>query len=94
MVKNYMETLVEQYLDELLSTDPKYKNVCNCQACIEDIEAKALNAIPPFYVTGKKGEIFGEYHARHSQNKMDIVAAIVSAIELVNAHRSHELVPK
>lgn len=90
MVKNYMEILVEQYLNELLTSDPKYKDVCRCAACIDDIEAKALNHLPPFYVTGKKGEIFGEYHARNFQNKMDIMSAIVAAIEFIHTHRDHE----
>lgn len=86
MIKNYMETLVEQNLTTLLKTDPQYKNICTCNQCMDDIRAKALNKLPPMYITCKKGEIYGEFHSRDVQNKTDITAAVVYAVEFISSH--------
>lgn len=91
MVRNYMEILVENYLADILKNDERYVGMCTCQFCMDDIMAKALNNLPPFYITCKKGEIYGEYHVRAVQNKTDILSAIVSAVEFVALHSHHEV---
>lgn len=89
MVKNYMEELVDQILMDLLQNNKDYENVCSCASCINDIKAKALNNIKPFYVTGKKGEVYGEYFIREFQNNTNIVMEVAKAIECVNSNKNH-----
>lgn len=89
MIKNYMEDVVNQILNDLLEKDEQYKNVCRCEKCLDDIKAKALNNIKPFYVTGKTGEVFGEYKMREFQNTTNIVMEVTKAIECINNNRHH-----
>lgn len=86
MVKNYNEVLVDQYLKELLDEDPKYKDVCRCEQCVDDMKAMALNRLKPFYVTGQRGEVYGEYRNQVLQNKTDLILEIVKAVEFVSKH--------
>lgn len=91
MLKNYMEDLVDLWLPRIFRDDPaKYADVCKCQACISKIKAEALNRLKPFYVTGKAGEVFGEYAVKEVQYKTDLVIAIGSAIEVVRAQAHRE----
>lgn len=90
MVKNYMEVLVDKFLDDILKHDARYQNICTCQICLDDIRAQALNHLPPFYITCKKGEIYGEFRVREVQNKTDIIASIIAAVEFVSNHKGHE----
>ena len=85
-----MEELVDQILTDLLNSNSDYLNVCRCESCIDDIKAKALNNIKPFYVTGKKGEVFGEYFIREFQNNTNIVMEVVKAVECVIANKNHD----
>ena len=89
MVKNYMEDLVDQILMDILNNNEDYKDVCRCDSCISDIKAKALNNIKPFYITGKKGEIYGEYFIREFQNNTNIVMEVVKAIECIKNNKTH-----
>ena len=90
MIKNYMEVLIEQVLNDILDSNKDYADVCRCERCINDIKAKALNNIKPFYVTGKKGEIYGEYYIREFQNNTNIVMELAKAIECVNNNKNHK----
>ncbi len=89
LVKNFMEELVDQILMDLLENNEDYKHVCRCECCINDIKAIALNNIKPFYITGKKGEVYGEYYIREFQNNTNIIMEVVKAIERVNSNKSH-----
>lgn len=86
MIHNYMEDLVEIHLNDLLRS-PGYENICRCEQCMDDIRARALNHLEPFYVTGKKGEVFGKYSAADVQKRMDIIQAVVNAVHVVSANR-------
>lgn len=86
MIKNYNEILVEQYLHELLEGDSKYEGTCRCEECMDDVMAKALNNIRPFYVTCKRGEVFGKFRAQDYQTKSDMLQEIVKALNCVSKH--------
>lgn len=93
MLKNYMEDLVDLWLPRVFRDNPdKYANVCKCPSCIAQIKKEALNRVKPFYVTGKAGEVFGEYKLREMQYQTDLVVALSAAIETVHtrAHRENE----
>jgi competence protein ComFB len=86
IVKNYMEDLVWQILDEVL---PCYPQVCQCERCRCDIAAIALNALPPQYVVSRKGEAYKHIHMLDSQFKTDIVAALSRSIAIVENNPNH-----
>lgn len=89
MLKNYMEELVDYWLPRIFSENAeKYQAVCRCPSCMAQIKCEALNRLKPFYVTGKAGEVYGEYRLKESQYKMDLMIAITTAIEIVDA-RAH-----
>ncbi len=88
MVKNYMEHLVELYFDEVLAVADKTHDVCGCDKCREDITARALNQLRPFYVTSKRGEVFAEYANLQVQYKADVYGALTRSIAFVNSHRT------
>jgi len=90
MVINYAELYVKQFLDDILKTDPNYSNVCKCEHCMDDILAKALNNIKPFYITSKTGEVFAEYNSLEIQNKAEVIKEVINAIEFVSKHKKHD----
>lgn len=85
-----METLVDEILREELAENPqKYVDVCQCPLCMARIEAVALNELPPKYVTGTTGKVFGEYESRESQRLSDIMVAIGKGIAFVTSNPPH-----
>lgn len=89
MLKNYMEEMTDLWIPRIFADDPKkYTDVCRCPACMARIRVETLNRVKPFYVTGKEGEVFGEYKLKESQYKMDLMVAITTAIEIVR-HSAH-----
>jgi len=89
MVINYMEEIVKDYLDNILRTDLSYSNMCKCDHCVDDIMAKTLNNLKPYYITTKKGEIFAEYSSLETQHQAEVISEVVKAIEYVSKHKNH-----
>lgn len=85
-LKNYMENLVWQYLDDILASRP---DACNCQHCRYDIAALALNFLPPRYVVTAKGQTIAKVKSLDQQFYVDVVAALTNAITLVRARPHH-----
>ena len=88
--KNYMEVLVDQYLQEALEgAGYKASEFCRCPGCIARMKAEALNHLKPFYITCKEGEVYGHFGNSDLQSKANIMREIVKAIELVacSAHK-------
>ncbi len=90
MVVNYMEEIVRDYVDHTLKSDPTYENICKCDQCIDDIMAKTLNNIKPYYITTKKGEIYAEYSSLATQNHAEVISEVIKAIEFVSKHKNHD----
>jgi competence protein ComFB len=90
MVINYAEICARNFLENILKTDPNYSNVCICSQCIDDIMAKALNNIKPFYITSKTGEVYAEYNSLELQNNAEVIKEVVQAIEYVSKNKRHE----
>lgn len=86
-VKNYMEEVVEHILVEVLKDMPE---VCNCQHCVSDIKALALNAVKPKYVATPVGEVYTRVNELSMQFQVDAVKAITEAIEKVKASPRHK----
>lgn len=88
MVRNYMEVCVDIIISDLISKGI-YKNICTCDKCLDDIRAKALNNLRPYYVTSKKGEVFTEYSSLECSNHMEIFVEVTKAFEVVSKNTSH-----
>ena len=86
MIYNVMETLVEDKMKERLAQI----ECCNCEKCLDDIRAIALNRLPSKYVSTNKGEVFTRISSTERQNTLDIEFAVVSAIEFVASHPHHD----
>lgn len=94
MLKNYMEEFVDQHLPNIFLESPEeYADICQCPECMLRMKAEALNNLPPFYVTCKVGEVYGEYAStKELQKKVNMLAVIAKAIMAVHktAHKEQE----
>lgn len=86
MVKNYMEDLVENSLNEILSS---YPNICKCDECKDDIRAITLNKFKPIYFVEAKGNVYSKLDSLESQFKTDIVTELIKSIEVVYSNPEH-----
>ena len=88
MVKNYMEIIVEDILEDMLeNADLK----CKCEVCKDDIKAMTLNNLKPIYVATEKGVLYTRLKEFSLQFKADVVQEILSSIKKVNNNPSHDL---
>ncbi|MBS4025514.1 MAG: late competence development ComFB family protein [Clostridia bacterium] len=85
-LKNYMEVLVWQTLDELLK---KRADICNCHKCRLDIAAKALNSLPPKYIVSYHGEVYTKVAVLQNQSNADVISAVTQAIMHVSKNPHH-----
>ncbi len=88
MVKNYMEEVVDKVLDEVLKRE-EYRDLCTCDTCIDDVKAKTLNNLTPFYITRKTGEVYGEFFTRGTQENTNIIMEVVKSLEFVSKNNKH-----
>jgi len=86
-IKNYMEQCVDETLPEVLKSFP---NVCNCEKCVSDIKAIALNKLKPHYVVTEKGKLYSKLDSFVLQNETDVVKAIIEAIIIVSSNPKHQ----
>lgn len=86
-IKNYMEDLVESYLDQILS---QCKDVCKCAKCRKDIAAIALNNLPPHYSASQRGQVLTKANLLGKQVEADVISAITKGITIVGKEARHE----
>ena len=87
-INNYMEVLVEKYLESVLV---EWEGLCTCEKCKKDIMAVALNNLKPMYIVTDTGEVYANANtAFNSQYATDIIVAINAAIKIVNKEVRHE----
>lgn len=85
-VRNHMEYVVEKMLPQVLK---QKTDVCNCERCVSDIKAIALNNLPPKYVATEKGEVFTKANELTVQFEADVIRALVEAIGKVKGKPHH-----
>jgi competence protein ComFB len=85
-IKNYMEDLVSDMLEQVL----KDITVCKCDKCKYDITAIALNSLPPKYVVTRKGELYTKLASLAQQSDVDIISAITKASVIVSRNPRHQ----
>jgi len=86
-LKNIMEDDVERQLNALLPTMP---NICSCDICKLDMATYALNRLKPNYVRSNKGELFHKVNNSSIQAKTDLMSVVITAINTIGAHPSHD----
>lgn len=86
-LKNYMEILMWQHLDDVLTSHP---GVCRCEKCRFDIAALTMNFLPPRYVVTDRGQMFTKIKALEQQFTIDIITAITNAVKIVSATPHHQ----
>jgi competence protein ComFB len=85
-LKNYMEDIVFQLLDEMLEE----KQFCKCDRCRLDVAAITLNHLPTKYVVTEEGEIYAKSDILSSQFRTDVIIQILNAMEIVSKHPHHK----
>ncbi|MDN5359453.1 MAG: competence protein ComFB [Thermotogaceae bacterium] len=85
--ENFTEVLVDEVIDDLFEVPTL--GVCKCDRCRYDIKAIALNALPPKYVVTEKGEIYAKLDVFRNQMRVDVLRAVIEAIEVVKKNPSH-----
>ena len=79
MIKNYMEILVDEILEEIKYT---YKN-CNEEACINHVKILVLNQLPPAYFLLHVDEAIGKAFLLDRQRRISVLAKVAEAIDQV-----------
>lgn len=87
VLKNMMETLVLEKMDEVSSK----LDCCQCPKCRMDIASYALNRLPPKYVATYEGEVYSKLDTLSVQYEADLLKAVFLAAEVVKDNPRHNL---
>lgn len=85
-IRNCMEDIVLQLLDEVLKLR---SDVCDCERCRADIVAIALNKLPPRYVGSESGQVYIKAEQFDNQYRSDIISALLEGINKVSKNKRH-----
>lgn len=88
MLKNHMEILIENHLPALIKDT---SHIQNCEKCMNDVQAIALNHLKPMYIMSDKGMIYSKLKELDLQFQSDIIRELVQAIALVERQPRHEV---
>ena len=85
-LKNHMEYLVEKELKRYLDSQ---QGICKCDRCQLDMKAYALNLLPSYYIVSEKGFVYTKIDEMRQQFKVDVLKAVVEAVEKISKNPSH-----
>ena len=86
MLKNYMEVAVEIILSDILREESLR---CQCEKCLNDIKAIALNNLKPMYVVSDEGILYTKIQELSVQFRADIIRELTIAIKKVGDNPRH-----
>ncbi len=86
-LRNYKELAVDHVMPNLLKAFP---DICQCEKCMMDIKAIALNNLEPQYVVTDKGGLYAQVNEMNLQYEANIMKAILDGISLVSSHPMHD----
>lgn len=88
MIKNYMEIIVSEVLDEVI----KNYDICKCEDCIDDIKSIALNNLSPVYFLASDDEGEKKAFLLDRQRRISVLAKVAEAAEIVinNDHNENK----
>lgn len=87
-LKNLMETLVMQKLDEVIDQ----LDCCKCEQCRMDMVSYALNRLAPKYVVTNEGSVYSKLDTLSLQFETDMLSTLMQASKVVKAHPRHKKV--
>jgi competence protein ComFB len=79
--------------DEVVNTAKslmiKEEGLCNCEKCLYDVSAIALNNISPHYTTTQRGELFARVEQTTITEKTQVMIEVLKAIKIVKGKKAH-----
>ena len=84
---NEAERLVLNQLEALLA-DERFAKICDCQDCVLDMAAYALNKVKPLYRVSLMGNLYAKA-LEGSEYEAEISETVEQAIMKVSANPSH-----
>lgn len=84
---NKMESAVRAMTEQMLNK--RGETACQCSRCQLDIQALALNSLPPKYVVTNIGNAVTNVDMGSSQGLANVTMAVCSAIEIVRSRPRH-----
>ena len=85
LLRNYTEEAVKDYMERWF----KEADCCHCDDCRLDVMAIMLNQLTPKYVVTDKGALFAQMDDFEPQNRIDFIAIMTQAAEIVNKKPRH-----
>jgi len=85
-IHNYMENIVEEVLNDILS---EREDICKCEKCKLDMKTWALNRLPPKYVVTQKGRVYTKLQEISIQFKTDVTREVTRAVEQIRSKPQH-----
>ncbi|MBU1670273.1 MAG: late competence development ComFB family protein [Actinobacteria bacterium] len=85
-LKNFMEDVVSDYVDEIIAED---RDFCGCPRCRLDVIAASLNDVKPKYVVTDKGYAYARMGELIAQFRADTIVAVRKALKQVKEHPRH-----
>ena len=89
VLKNEAENLVLGELDRQLKSYPE--PICQCNDCVVDMAAVALNSVKPLYRVSLLGSLYTALAMDEKEYATSIREAVFMAIEKVRKNPSHEV---
>ena len=84
---NIVEELVTDRIKEL---SDKFQ-MCQCEQCMLNACAIALNALPPKYVSSTMGALLSQLEASKVENQTSIDVAIIKSLQKVKKNPMHKI---
>lgn len=87
-IQNYMETLVKEELERLISITPEF---CRCNSCYTDVVTYALNHLPPKYTSSEIGRAVVSVEGTGEQLRAKITVVLLDAMKVVSQNPNHAI---
>jgi competence protein ComFB len=87
-LKNHMEVVVQQALNDYLRQNDI---TCSCEHCQADIMALVLNQLPARYYVSPRGEILTQIESQTLPDQARIMSEVVRAAQQVSSSPSHPM---
>lgn len=82
---NVMQVLVEEKALKYV----QMFGLCECDQCMADVKALALNHLPPKYVVMRQGDVIPKLTFYEGKYGSDIIAQLLNACRIVKEHPHH-----
>ena len=86
MLKNYMEDVAREVLEEIKGMRPEG---CFCEVCVQDILALALSRLKGKYAVTVEGEIFARVSQADRQVRADALVAVMESLKVISKNPRH-----